>query len=85
MRRALLALIRLYQRGVSPALGVACRFEPTCSHYAYEAIDRHGAARGTWLALRRLARCRPGGSEGYDPVPDADRAAESSMESRVQA
>lgn len=46
-----------------------CRFEPSCSRYAYEAVDRHGAFRGGWLALRRLSRCRPGGGSGFDPVP----------------
>lgn len=68
MKTLLLAMIRLYQRFISPGLGVACRYEPSCSRYAYEAIERHGAARGSWLAARRLARCRPGGGEGYDPV-----------------
>ena len=70
----MLALIRWYQRAVSPALGTACRYEPTCSRYAYEAIERHGLARGAWLAARRLARCRPGGGRGYDPVPDPSQA-----------
>lgn len=72
MRRALLRLIRIYQALVSPSLGVACRYEPTCSHYAYEAIERHGAWRGARLAASRLSRCRPGGGGGYDPVPDTD-------------
>ena len=72
MRRALLRLIRIYQALVSPSLGVACRYEPTCSHYAYEAIERHGAWRGVRLAASRLSRCRPGGGGGYDPVPDTD-------------
>jgi hypothetical protein len=72
MTAVLLRLIRLYQVLVSPALGVACRYEPTCSHYAYEAIERHGAWRGTRLAASRLGRCRPGGDSGYDPVPDTD-------------
>lgn len=71
MRRALLGLIRVYQAAVSPVLGARCRFEPTCSRYAYEAIEVHGAARGSWLAFRRLLRCRPGVPGGYDPVPDA--------------
>lgn len=71
MRTALIAAIRLYQRLVSPLLGVACRYEPTCSHYAVQAIERHGVARGLSLAARRLGRCRPGGGRGYDPVPDA--------------
>ena len=70
MRVPLLFLIRLYQRLLSPAFGVACRYEPSCSHYAHEAIERHGARRGLALAARRLARCRPGGGNGYDPVPE---------------
>jgi|GEM_PF-1069971 len=74
MRFVLLRLIRLYQMLVSPALGIACRYEPTCSHYAYEAVERHGAWRGVRLAATRLGRCRPGGGGGYDPVPDTDRA-----------
>lgn len=69
MRTASLTLIRLYQAAISPLFGVACRYEPSCSQYAYEAIEAHGALRGTWLGLRRLARCRPGGGTGYDPVP----------------
>ncbi len=71
MKTLLLSMIRGYQRLISPALGVACRYEPSCSRYAYEAIERHGSARGTWLAARRLIRCRPGGGTGFDPVPDA--------------
>lgn len=69
MRTLALSLIRLYQVAISPAIGPACRFEPTCSRYAYEAIERHGLGRGLWLGVRRLVRCRPGGSSGYDPVP----------------
>ncbi len=64
-----LGLIRIYQSTIGPALPPACRFEPTCSHYAYEAIERHGLLRGGWLAIKRLARCQPFGSSGYDPVP----------------
>jgi len=64
------SLIRFYQSAISPQLGVVCRYEPSCSHYAYEAIDRHGAVRGGWLALRRLGCCHPGRPGGYDPVPD---------------
>ncbi|MCK9486725.1 MAG: membrane protein insertion efficiency factor YidD [Dehalococcoidia bacterium] len=56
-------------------MGVACRYEPSCSHYAYESIERHGAWRGLRLGLGRLARCRPGGGSGFDPVPETlDRA-----------
>lgn len=65
------ALIRAYQLLLSPFLGGACRYYPSCSHYAMEALARHGAGRGGWLALRRLARCHPFGGHGFDPVPDA--------------
>jgi putative membrane protein insertion efficiency factor len=68
--RICLALIRLYQCGVSPSLPSACRFQPTCSQYAYEAIARYGVRRGCWLAFRRLLRCTPLSKAGYDPVPE---------------
>ena len=64
-----LASIRLYQLIVAPWLGPACRFEPSCSRYATEAIARHGVIRGSWLSLRRIGRCHPLGDSGYDPVP----------------
>ncbi|MQC16922.1 MAG: membrane protein insertion efficiency factor YidD [Chloroflexi bacterium] len=69
MRTLLLTLIRGYQRGISPMLGVACRYEPSCSRYSYESIATHGVWRGLLLTLRRLGSCRPGGGSGYDPVP----------------
>ena len=69
VRSALLGLIRLYQLTLSPWLGSPCRYEPTCSRYAAEAIERHGAVRGVWLAAKRLGRCHPWGGSGYDPVP----------------
>ena len=69
MKWLLLRLIAGYQRVLSPALPPSCRYEPTCSRYAVEAIERHGALRGTWLAVKRLARCTPWGGSGYDPVP----------------
>jgi uncharacterized protein len=62
-------LIRLYQLLVSPVLGPNCRFHPSCSAYAAEAIATHGAIHGSWLAIRRLLRCHPWGGSGYDPVP----------------
>ena len=73
--RGLVFLIRGYQRGISPLLPSSCRFRPSCSVYAAEAIRRHGAGRGSWLAARRLLRCHPWGGSGYDPVPPARGAA----------
>lgn len=67
--RALIGCVRLYQITLSPFLGQHCRFQPTCSHYAIEALRVHGARRGLWLALRRIGRCQPLGGFGYDPVP----------------
>jgi putative membrane protein insertion efficiency factor len=67
--RVIVFVLRAYKRAVSPLLPPACRFEPTCSVYAEEAVRRHGARRGTALAVRRLLRCRPGCPGGYDPVP----------------
>lgn len=61
--------VRAYRLLLSPWVGHGCRFQPTCSVYALEALDRHGAAKGTVLMLRRLARCHPWGGSGYDPVP----------------
>ena len=70
MKKVLLALIRFYRRAISPYTPAACRFTPTCSQYAYEAITKYGAIKGGWLAFRRLMRCNPfyKGSP-YDPVP----------------
>jgi putative membrane protein insertion efficiency factor len=66
-------LIRAYQLLLSPLLGPTCRYLPSCSDYAAQAIQRHGALAGLWLALRRLLRCHPWGGSGYDPVPPARR------------
>ncbi len=65
---ALLALT-WYQRAISPYLPSACRYEPTCSHYSHEAIERYGMLKGCWFTLKRLSRCHPFGGKGYDPVP----------------
>jgi putative membrane protein insertion efficiency factor len=70
--RLLTGSIRLYQRAISPLLPPACRFTPTCSEYAVQAIEAYGASKGGWLALRRLARCHPWGGSGYDPVPPVE-------------
>jgi len=69
MSRVLTALIRGYQYAISPFLGLHCRFHPTCSEYALEALQRHGALRGIRLALKRLLRCHPWHPGGFDPVP----------------
>jgi putative membrane protein insertion efficiency factor len=68
-RRSLMAAVRAYQLMLSPLLPPSCRFTPSCSAYAHEALTRHGALRGSWLAARRLARCHPWNPGGYDPVP----------------
>ncbi len=69
MTAVALGLIRTYQRRVSPAFGSVCRYEPACSQYAYEAVERYGVIRGIVMAVRRLARCHPWHAGGYDPVP----------------
>jgi putative membrane protein insertion efficiency factor len=70
MKSAAVATIHWYQRAISPGLGARCRYEPTCSQYTLEAIERFGVARGTWLGIRRLLRCQPWHAGGYDPVPE---------------
>ena len=69
MRGALILAVRGYQLWVSPLLPSACRYYPTCSAYAIEAIEKHGAINGSWMAIRRIARCHPFRPGGYDPVP----------------
>jgi uncharacterized protein len=64
-----IGLIWVYQKGISPLLGAQCRFTPTCSHYGKEALKKYGLFKGTWLAVKRIARCHPWGGSGYDPVP----------------
>lgn len=70
LRAALIAPIRLYQLTLSPLVGFNCRYAPSCSAYAIEAIATHGALRGLWLGAKRILRCHPWGGSGYDPVPD---------------
>ncbi len=69
-RRILAGVVRIYQLAISPLLPPSCRFTPSCSQYALEAVTRHGALKGSWLAARRLARCHPWNRGGYDPVPE---------------
>ena len=83
--RPLLAAVRFYQRAISPALPPRCRFQPTCSAYAAEAIEVHGAGRGTWLAVRRLAKCAPWHPGGVDLVPSRTGTAEPTHSSCTSA
>lgn len=69
MRVLLIGLLRGYRAGISPLYGQVCRYHPSCSAYALDAVRGHGAARGSWLAVRRLGRCHPWAAGGYDPVP----------------
>jgi len=69
MTKLALGLIKLYQKTVSKSLPSVCRFQPTCSQYAFESIKRYGFTRGSWLAAKRIARCNPFSKGGYDPVP----------------
>ena len=70
MKRMLLFVVRAYQAALSPLLPAACRYHPTCSNYTIEALEVHGALRGSWLAVKRIARCHPFRAGGFDPVPD---------------
>lgn len=69
MRKSAVGLIVFYQRMFSPLLGNVCRYQPSCSHYTREAIEKYGVARGGWLGLKRVSRCHPLHQGGYDPVP----------------
>lgn len=75
LSRCLMGLVKVYRLMLSPALGSSCRFEPTCSLYALQALDTHGAAKGSYLTLKRLGRCHPWCDGGLDPVPGCDAAA----------
>lgn len=72
MKHVSLVVIRIYQVTLGPLFGMmsSCRYEPTCSHYGYEAVQRFGARRGWWLAVRRISRCHPFHEGGFDPVPE---------------
>ncbi len=69
----LVAIVRLYQNVISPYLGSNCRHSPTCSQYTIEAIEIHGPLKGSWLGVKRIARCHPWGTSGYDPVPPKEK------------
>ena len=82
MKHVLVLLLRGYRAVISPLYGQVCRYHPSCSAYALEAVTVHGAGRGTWLSVRRIGRCHPWAAGGYDPVPSpASSAAESSSQS----
>lgn len=66
-------MIKVYYWAVSPWLGSRCRYAPSCSEYAIQALDQHGAIKGSWLSIKRIARCHPWGGEGHDPVPISDK------------
>jgi uncharacterized protein len=72
MKTILLGIIHLYQMTLSRALPPTCRFTPSCSQYSFEAIERYGALRGGWMAVKRISRCHPFNPGGYDPVPDLE-------------
>lgn len=74
MKYVLIGLLRAYRALISPLYGQVCRYHPSCSAYALEAVREHGSVRGSWLAVRRLARCHPWAAGGYDPVPPRVRA-----------
>ena len=65
-----LLLIRFYQVAISPYIPASCRYSPTCSHYAIEALEVHGLFKGSWIAIKRISKCHPWGGKGYDPVPE---------------
>ena len=73
MKSILVFLIRIYQLIISPLFPASCRFNPTCSSYAIESLNRHGLLKGAKLAIKRISKCHPWGSEGFDPVPEKDK------------
>lgn len=70
MKKILMIIIKIYQRTISPLTPPSCRFYPTCSHYGLEALETHGALKGSWLAIRRISKCHPFHEGGFDPVPE---------------
>ncbi|HJF31688.1 MAG TPA: membrane protein insertion efficiency factor YidD [Sporosarcina psychrophila] len=72
MKKILIGIIKLYQKIISPLTPPSCRFYPTCSHYGIEAVEKHGALKGSWLAVRRISKCHPFHEGGFDPVPEKD-------------
>ncbi len=70
MKKILIIFIKIYQKAISPLTPPSCRFYPTCSHYGLEALEKHGALRGSWLAIRRILKCHPFHEGGFDPVPE---------------
>ena len=88
LRSVLIGVVRFYQAAISPWFPASCRYAPTCSTYAVESLERHGAWKGSWLAARRVARCHPWGGHGYDPVPLAEGAGsgkgEAAMDEELQ-
>jgi len=84
LRRLLIGIVRGYQVAVSPWTPAACRFTPTCSSYAIEALEQHGSLRGGWLAIRRIGRCHPWGGHGFDPVPTPRAHEDRTLEDRTE-
>ncbi len=72
LKKTLIRTIGVYQKWISPMTPPSCRFQPTCSEYAHQAIETHGASKGGWLGLRRILRCHPWGGSGFDPVPEGE-------------
>lgn len=68
--KLIIGIVRFYQLAISPWLGSSCRYSPTCSHYMIEAVNEWGPLKGFWLGMKRIGRCHPWGSDGYDPVPE---------------
>ena len=83
-RRALIGIVRFYQVAISPWTPPSCRYTPTCSAYAIEALETHGAMRGGWLALKRIGRCHPWGGHGFDPVPASRTHEQRTLEDRTE-